>query len=338
MSSQDDATSNPSELLEELMFSFRASDAASLIDRLPTTLHAAGRRSAHRALASMYSAEDDEGECVLRSGMAVEYMAKWYLARIHPMLVAGDHDLRTVVTMIGLSHLISTDDASLRHAKTISGREACQRVSKLESHGWSYADKPDAIVFTARNAVAHLAVDEDEETTATVISIMVRLIDDLLELAQAPGAPPVDEFWGTRLDLVEVIRRERRHLAQIGVEAKLDAARRLYAIRLPSGMTTDSRARTLEGLTSRDLLIVELTLPRTCPACSEAGHLLYHSVDGDTFATGPDGSETWHQAKEGDPVAFICPVCDLDLEHEELDVVGLAEQLHFDSIELDPDE
>jgi hypothetical protein len=320
----------------ELILAIRARDAQMLIEQLPTSLAAAAQHSARQAVEAMYDADADEGECLLRAGMAVEYLAKAHLARIHPVLVADGKQFDTVVTMVGHGHLLSAESTSLREVRTIGANEACKRVMRLTGGRWIYNDQRDGVVFSARNAVAHLAIYEDEALTAEVIGVMVRLLEGLLAAGGA-DEHEIEDFWGSTTGVVAAIREENRNLTSIRVEAKLAASRAVYAVRLPAGMSPEDRQTALHALQGRDLEIQELTKRRDCPACGERGFLVYLKVEGEVFGTGSGDSEEWHQAIEGHPVAFVCPVCDLDLEHDELGPVQLEALLHFDSVPADPD-
>jgi hypothetical protein len=91
----------------------------------------------------------------------------------------------------------------------VDGSEACKRLEVMLRRRWGYNPQRDDEVFRARNAVVHLALDQDEDIVQVSMQTMVRLVNTLLRVTEDDGLTPT-EFWGDCARIADAIGMSRR--------------------------------------------------------------------------------------------------------------------------------
>lgn len=304
------------ELGAELTFLFQKDAAIRLADTVAVTLYESGRSAARRSLRALFTDDADDRDALLFAGLALEHMAKWHLATIHPVLIA-DGEFESLLLMTGNGNRI-VGTPTLATARTISATAACQRVAALEGARWSYAKKADEVVFHSRNAVAHLAWVPDQETVRKSLRIMVRLVDSLRALPQT-GVESEEEFWGESRSIAKTLEAENVSYTEMVLAAKVADARSTFERRVPAALSKDERAVVVAAIASRNRYEGHASVLRPCPACGELGHVQYETMRddwGDRFAL---------------PVGFDCSACELDLEVDEVTLLSLGDDIELES-------
>ncbi|TJZ99356.1 hypothetical protein [Actinacidiphila oryziradicis] len=142
-------------------------------------------------------------------------------------------------------------------------------------------------------------------------------VEDLL--AAMPRSP--ESFWGHHLELSKQLVQESITELQIRYDSKIRRAKHLFEKRFSSA-SDEERDEVIRSLTA--LPVWGLVVPAACPACDSPGGVRGRDWSGDY-------GDVWFL-----PRHFTCPVCELDLSRDELELAGISAQL-LDGHEEDPD-
>lgn len=288
-------------------------------EELPGTLARAARWHSRLAVAEFVS-EDyfDLMRAAISVGTAAELLAKTYLARNAPALLAdrGDRD-----SLLMLQDLPAGTHGPLGF-RSVTALEALKLVKHLVPN--LPLTPSDVNPLEARNAAAHMGFVDVHHLRDAVVQYcrLAAVMLDALELATEP-------FWGpdlaaTAASLVEEAKTEAARM----VAAKLAAARVRVAARV-AGLDGQARAAVLAALSGVQLTSADHDEPSTCPACEQRGRLLC-IVERGPVEFEVDGAIVQRSAI---PVEFECAVCELHLEGDELDEVASFPEY----FQLDPD-
>jgi hypothetical protein len=119
------------------------------------------------------------------------------------------------------------------------------------------------------------------------------------------------------------------------VAAKLVAAERRLS-ELTTHLDDASKAVVLASLSGRPMSSTDHEEPQECPVCRQQDWLLCGVIPGDPeLDMQPDGTVYRWITKTAYPFGFECPVCDLDLEDEELTDFDFPDEIE---LEAEPDD
>lgn len=174
----------------------------------------------------------------------------------------------------------------------------------------------------------------DEDKRVDVLANMVSMVDRLLKINNDDR----EEFWGKDyLSIIDAIATEKIEEISHSVTLKiLEAGKRFHDVRDLLGSNTATVL--LEAISkSGPHSTIEYEEQRKCPACGLNGWLLCAIERGETkieYDQGPIHHDCWHVVERmAVPLAFECPVCNLDLEGDELHVAGLGDEFEIDDDE-----
>ncbi|MFD4275065.1 hypothetical protein R2B67_18030 [Streptomyces cyaneofuscatus] len=237
--------------------------------------------------------------------MATEHLLKAFLASLHPVLVVDGRDFESLLYATGHGPRLQVQGTQTR---TIQLGEAYDRVQKILKTKLPPRPRPPKPwpLADARNGVAHAGFHDSTKVTE-VFTKCLEVIDVLLaELGVG------FEYWGDHLALHDELVAVQVEEGRLRVQGKLAKARRTFSTRYG-------------GLHDRDRLLVLAAAarinpvggyghdaPAVCPACAMQGCLR-----GETWADILADTVVLY------PSYFDCGACDLRLEMEELDMVGL---------------
>lgn len=316
------------DLTEELKFLLRRDAATRMTGTIASDLYSSARTASRRALRSLISSGGDQRDAALQAGMALEYMAKWYLAEIHPVLIVKGEDFPSLLLMTGNGHLLA-GEARLRVAKTITGPLACERVAQLLGAKWNYSKGKHEVVFHARNAVVHLGLQEDDHVTRQGLAIMVHLVDGLRQLRS--DADDYHEFWGESAHLASVLLGEEINRIRLRLEGLIAEARDLFAKRVPPELEGTARAAVLAAISGRGLGSVDEYISLSCPACGQSGRYLFDVEAGEVFQVNEGDGEVLMQVMDPVYLGFECSACDLDLDYEEAELAFPGQKVELNA-------
>ncbi|WP_299956723.1 hypothetical protein [uncultured Modestobacter sp.] len=187
-----------------------------------------------------------------------------------------------------------------------------------------------------RNAAAHMGLVDPSELHTAMLT-MLRYVDSALTVK----AESARTFWGEDLaalasELLSEAMTQRRRI----VAAKQAAARARLATLLGD---LDETARTiiLASLSGHNVALdSEVDQPQTCPVCNQRGWLYCGVEMGDVLRDEQSGAK--FVARTAHPVTFMCFVCGLDIERDELDEFAFPDQVELEPLAVendsDPDE
>lgn len=259
------------------------------------------------------------------AGTGVELLAKAYLASIDVALLAEKGDRDTVLLLGGHSALTESEPLAM---KTIGALEALKIAKQL--HKDLPLTQPNPVVFRVRNAACHMALVRSDSLRAAVVQ-MCRIVESLLL------ALDVDRrsFWGIHeIPAVDALLDEAKtEIARAVAVKKAAAASRIG--RMLADLSELAREAVLAALSGRKMSSTEHEEPQECPVCEQQGWLLCSmelgwvrkeiDEDGHVIAILVD--------RTAYPFAFECPVCELDVEEDELLEFNFPRQ-----IELEPED
>jgi hypothetical protein len=255
----------------------------------------------------------------LHAGIAVEHMAKCYLASLHPILLADKGcEVDTLLHLAGKGELAKSVPYAI---KTIGGIEACRRVNRFLPE-YRFNEQADGLLFSVRNSVSHLGMAAD---IRKALRIMVRLIDPLLVAVSYPR--PV--FWGDRIPIVNLLQNENISELQAVLEAKYETARISLKARF-FGLSGAEKATVKAILVKGSHSSSDYDQLYPCPVCGSQGWLIcsrdYEFTEDDIAVYNEPFAYPFH---------FECNVCDLDLENAELGAAGIPNLIELQDSDTD---
>lgn len=278
------------------------------------------RRWAITALDAYMEEPPDHDFAVHHMAVAVEHLSKAYLCSINEVLLLGEK-YATDDLLILAGH---QDRAKRQRSdvKTIGGEDLLTRVVAVL--GREPAGSGDLHRLRAvRNGVTHLGLGEaPAEVRARLVTGITYLNDLLTKLPPSTAA-----FWGRHESLTRSLVEQTVTERQLRYESKLRVARGGFERRF-SGVPEWQRVEAITTLSSISR-VWGLVAPATCPACGSPA-----LVSGREYSDGyADGLICEWFA----PRYFCCPVCDLILEGDELELAGITGHFLSDREEEDPD-
>lgn len=297
-------------------------------------LHTA-RGQARFALQSYASLDDGTPPTLvaLSAGAAVESALKAVLAKLLPSTLAEKGDLHTQLFLMGRGGL---PDKTYADCRTVGAFEAWKSINdalpKLQ-----VAQNDVKQVLAVRNAAAHLALVDSEDLKRGVRAMVVCVEALLVEL----GTNSLT-FWGDDLHAHTTALVEESVDARLVLIEELKTAARVRLDRLQSlsgdhfeglAMTLDQGAREAED--SSD----SRGESHECPVCHYTGWLSgYVERSALQHEAGDEHTEDSHWVDRTFwPSDFMCGVCGLTLQEEELRLAGLPEVIDLEP-DYDPDE
>ncbi|MFF0174776.1 hypothetical protein [Micromonospora profundi] len=283
------------------------------------------RHHARQAI-ELFANDDQDGltQAAVSAGCAVELLAKAFIASVEHALLAERGDRDTILILTGNANLTT---ARIAEMKTVGALEAL-KLAKYLHPPLPFNVQSDQVVLRARNSAAHMGIVLPDELRAAV-AVMCRLVDGLLAALSLKR----NEYWGSHAlkvvdEILDIAKSEVRRI----VAAKVSAAERRFA-GLVSGLDAAGRAVVLAALSRRSpYTIADHNEPQECPACEQQGWLICHVDEGQPEVEyDDDGNQYSFAPRTAYPSAFECPVCELELEEEEL-----AEFDYPMEIELEP--
>ncbi|MGN7970207.1 hypothetical protein [Microbacterium sp. 22296] len=313
-------------------------------DALPKRLWDASASSARYAV-SHYADADDQVliRAALSLGHAAEQLIMACLATIDTALLA---DGKIATSRYALSKGNATGALNIHTLRTTTWGEGYSVLRQVDPK----LGEPHDIKFVmeTRNAAAHIAMVDSADLAEAVVKLAhtVGLLHGLL-----PGFVE-DDYWGpTHLPVVTGLRDARADKVKLELDAKLLAATEYSASLFPAMSEADRETvlitmearkptRTVSG---RDGDVWER---HPCPACNRSGYLHYALEHQDDHEEIPEYDSDGHVegvyvevSVEWIPLAFECPVCNLDLDEDEVVLVdGIDAFIAEDKVVLDRDE
>lgn len=313
-------------------------------DALPKRLWEASAASARYAV-SNYADTDDQVliRAALSLGHAAEQLIMACLASVDTALLA---DGKVPSARFALSKGNTSGVLSIHTLRTSTWGEGYTVLRQVDPK----LSEPTDIRFImeTRNAAAHIALVDSADLAESVVKLAhtVGLLHAML-----PGFVE-DDYWGpTHLAVVTGLRDARADKVKLELDAKLLAATEYFGTLFPAMSQADRETvlitmearkptRTVSG---RDGDVWER---HPCPACARSGYLHYAVEHQDDHEEIPEYDSEGHVegvyvevSVEWIPLAFECPVCNLDLNEDEVVLVdGIDAFIAEDKVALDSDE
>jgi len=295
------------------------------VDDLYKSLLDSALHHAHIALADFTKDMNEMATSAIHAGIAVEHLAKCYLAIQHPILLADKGcDVDTMLHLVGKGELAKTPPYSI---KTVGAAEACKRVKYLLAE-FRFNEQVDGFLFNARNSAGHLGIAID---VRKAIRTMVHLADPLLAAIGYDRA----KFWGNKLPAVDTLHDETISELQAILQVKYEAAR-------------NSLASALEGLDAAQQAAFKMIMvakgrdstsdyeePYPCPVCQTQGWLIcsrdYEVVNDEAS---PEGFSIIFNEPVAYPLMFRCGVCGLELDESEIEAAWMPAEITLPDSEV----
>lgn len=303
----------------------------SLETRLLYSLGTSSRWHSREALRYFTSDDNDELLHAATSiGMASELLLKLFIGRTSAALLADKGHTDSLLLLAG--HPV-TSDMPLSAFRSIAAGQALTLAKKM---GITIpGPSGDFAPFVVRNSAAHLAIaDADELTKAIELhATLTQGIFDHLNIDPK-------SFWGEgNWAAVEQLIEDKHNKDQARYTAKLSAAKqRFEALSETLGATVFEafRAARTPRVSIGFSTGTDEAVDFDCPACGSVGQITYHVQDEGSIHYEPGGGAWMDQW--ADPVYFECPVCNLELEQDEVSRIPDAEDYIPDARELEEDE
>ncbi len=257
----------------------------------------------------------------LHAGIALELMAKSYLASLDTTFIADARSFESLLHAAGRKSLAGTSKF-----RTIGAHEAVRRVGlMLPTVANEASDVADLI--EARNGVAHLG-SIGEAAAERALLAWFRVTRQMLGQAGWDEA----KYWGEYAEMVDARLTESADAARARVPELLAAAKRIFQQRYGE-LPEDIRETYLRTVQPEVSTLEEQTID--CPACESLALLEGHS----TWSWEPDVDNIDDEAivvgiyplVEFFPSLLHCKACDLDLEGlDELVAAGLDDSMNVD--------
>lgn len=161
-----------------------------------------------------------------------------------------------------------------------------------------------------------------------------------------------DDYWGpTHLPVVTGLRDARADKVRLELDSKLLAATEFFASLFPSMSETDRETVLITMEARKPTLSVygrngNVWDRHPCPACARSGYLHYALEHQEDFEEVPEYDSYGYVedvyvmvSVEWIPLAFECPVCNLELDEDEVALVdGIDTFIAADKVTLDREE
>lgn len=273
------------------------------VSRIAENLYEAATRAASSAL-KLYvgSGEADLVAAATQGALAVEYLAKSCLARIHPVLIASRPDITALAYFAGE---VKLTESELKSVRTLSGSEACDLLSKVRP-SFKYSKIRDGQLFETRNWSIHLGMGNPQEALDAVYG-SVQLCQNMLI---ANGMSERKYWAGHHRQIETIVHRNRPSIEKRVATKMLVSADQFAELKKKYG------ARLGEYIELQRLgvgaVLDEFKDVIFCPVCANFAELAY--VKAPKTAKGAD-IEVGVPVDVVAPVeSFWCPLCELRLD------------------------
>jgi len=313
-------------------------------DALPQRLWEASSSSARYAV-SNYA--DTDGQVLIRAalslGHAVEQLIMACLATIDTALLA---DGKVPSARFALSKGNTSGALGIHTLRTTTWGEGYTVLRQVDPKLGEPTDI--RFVMETRNAAAHIAMVDPADLAEAVVKLAhtVGLLHGLL-----PGFVEAD-YWGpTHLPVVTGLRGARADKVRLEFDAKLLAATEYFATLFPTMGQADRETVLITMEARKPTHTVsgrngDVWERHFCPACTRSGYLHYALEHQDDHEEVPEYDSYGHVegvyvevSVEWIPLAFECPVCNLDLDEDEVVLVdGIDAFIAEEKVALDSDE
>lgn len=276
-----------------------------------SSLGSSARWHAYEAL--QYFTSDDMNElrhAATATGVAAEMLLKLFIGRTSITLLADRGHQDSLLLLAGHP---SVSNQSLSTFRSIGAAQAFTLAKKmgLTLSGGAEQFSP----FSVRNSSAHLASVEHRELAGAVeqLAALAKTMFDHLNVDP-------ESFWDSKhMSMVEQIITEKFNRDEARYLAKIREATARFAILddILDKTALDVLRATRRPRTS--LLFAEGSAEEvefTCPACKSTGQITYCIEDEGTIQYEPDGFHWMEQTAA--PEFFECPVCQLELDAEDM--------------------
>lgn len=285
------------------------------VKAIPLQLFAAAQNEAKYALRHYASLDREEKRrTAIASGAAVEYLLRCALAVEDPALLASNQ-AESIVAMSRARRHKAFDVTSL---KSITTSEVIDRLYLIHP---SVNIRDRALkLLNLRNTAIHMALVPERQTRDSVRQL-VGLLDHVLDLIEADP----EHFWGRgSTTLLETIRSEAATELAERVAYKVTNAQQKFK-ELVRGVAQDARPGLLAALVAARRPWDESDQEThgekaSCVVCGSQGDVIYQMDIGDPQE---NAAGIWEADVTYTVMRFICPVCGLDLDADELPDSGL---------------
>lgn len=305
--------------------------AVTLRRTLLSSLGNSSRRHSREALRCFTSAEEiDLLHAATSVGMASELLLKLFIGRTSLELLA-DKGHTDSLLMLAAHPSVATRPVSA--FRSIAAGQALTLAKKmgLTVPGPAGEFSP----FIVRNSAAHLAMIDTEELAEAVEhhAALAGAIFDHLNID--PKSFWGEDHWPTveQLIVAKVDRDWARYIAKIAA-----AKGRFAELSERLGPSTLAALRAVsKPRTSISFGIgANESIDYVCPACGSTGQIIYLLEDEGPVQFEPDGAHWIEQSAV--PMFFECPICELELDDDEVSRIPGAEDYVPDGREVDNEE
>jgi len=247
---------------------------------------------------------------VLHAATAAEKALKALLASHSPSLVAAR-------TRDSLLHAVGLGRAARAPMRTISPTDALETALQLHAELRPFAESLLRLM-EVRNGVVHLSAEAPEDLD-DLVTVVIRSVDAILDLMGADRGT----FWGRLTGVVTHRASEHADAIRAETEQRVEAAKvrfetryanfspeQLHALRQVSEAV---HARSLDRFGSD-----QATTLADCPACGSPCY-----VNGSLSVTWEVEDMAWVGRVGFYPFGLKCPICELELEDEQVLEAGV---------------
>lgn len=293
------------------------------VERLHEALFTMSSRHAQRAVASIGVTDSLELiDQAISIGASVELLAKALLARIDPHLVRSNKNgsSDTTLALIGNPKF----EHGLPRMNTIGGKDAVLLLAQVTTEPIRPTDVLDQI-FATRDAAVHLGV-VDPTSSDKALGQLVRLAKSMLK-------DEWDDYWQDQVEAAN--QRLTRAVEEVATryDQALATALRTFQQRWGCPVTGPDSERLasvralLEEKPPRLDADDEVSRHQSCPACHSQGWVVLEKERGMVEVDDGDAPHglAWFVRLIGTPLYFLCAICDLYLDEDDLGLAGISQ-------------
>jgi hypothetical protein len=256
---------------------------------------------------------------------ALELGAKAALAKITPVLIA---DPRSIDSQLHLARHPGARSKGVRRIRTISCREALERVTRLAPT--LRVEDVEPLISVRDGTTHYLAEAEALESLVIPFLTTFLLLQQQLELSD-------EDVFGSYAELVSFVRESHTKEVDRKIATKIARARHMFESRY-AHLNADSRKVVLRAIEANITLDKYDEQTIRCPACDSAGVISgQHKLESWEADVDEDGGTYAYPVVTLFAYQFKCPVCGLHLEGDhELFAAGLETALGVEN--ADPED
>lgn len=261
----------------------------------------------------------DRRDAALHAGCAIELIAKAVLVSFDSRLIAPAQDLHHVlldVVVEGRGATPTGPRPGTQRRKTIDAGLAVALTGRLHEELRAH-EAAATTALAARNAAAHMAIC-DTEALREVLDGMAAYVEAALRVLRRTS----QDFWGVLAAEMQERATARERTVKEAAELKVSEAADLYH-RMVDGLDEERRASLLQTLSRRepDYGFSDDFWTLDCPACGYQDARLAWVADYDVERDSQGG----YDAVSGGLalLGLQCPVCQLELDADEVNALGI---------------